>query len=598
LAVLIYIPGAMPSFGLNGQPVVATLQFYLNGTLTPATVYSDPALSVPLDQPITSDTSGQFVSIWAPDDGVYSVARGTSDGQANAWDGVSGTTSADAAILAGANAAKVAAVAAQAGAEAAEASAQEILDEIIAQGGDNGWTPVLSLVADSLRIVVAITWTGGDGTPPTSGYLGSSGVVTLIASAVDIRGPSGPGTGDVLATGSPTTGYLATWAGASTIQGTIAYDYSTLPNKPAFGNAVLLNLASQAEALAGTANDKLMTPLRVAEVLAGTSTNIMPGSSKSSNYQLVLNDRGSLITATAAITLSFDSAATLGSGWFAYIYNPTTYDVTVSGTDGLASFVMYPGEFRLFRGDASAITSYVIKGFSKTFTASGTFTKPPGYLDFEGEAWGGGGSGGSNANGGGGGGGGGQTPYRISASAVGTTETVTIGAGGAAATGANGNSGGNTTLGTLVTAYGGAKGIAGSGAAGGGGGGLQAAATTDAGGAPRMTASDNAGFGGADGASLSGAGYNAIYGGAGGGCTSGAGGNSIYGGAGGGAANTSGSADGLGGTSRFGGNGGRGKYNDNGVAGSAPGGGGGATGDATKPSGAGARGELRIRGVA
>lgn len=64
--------------------------------------------------------------------------------------------------------------------------------------GSAGWSPVLSLVADgNRRVFQVINWVGGSGTPPaTGGYIGSSGLVSSIASAVDVRGSPGlPGEG-------------------------------------------------------------------------------------------------------------------------------------------------------------------------------------------------------------------------------------------------------------------------------------------------------------------------------------------------------------------------------------------------------------------
>lgn len=65
--------------------------------------------------------------------------------------------------------------------------------------GDDGWTPVLAVVADGARRVQQVAdWTGGTGTKPATGkYVGATGLVDLIANGVDIRGAAGTGTGDM-----------------------------------------------------------------------------------------------------------------------------------------------------------------------------------------------------------------------------------------------------------------------------------------------------------------------------------------------------------------------------------------------------------------
>lgn len=59
--------------------------------------------------------------------------------------------------------------------------------------GDNGWSPVLSLVTDGARRVLQVSdWVGGEGTKPITGqYVGPTGLVSTVAAAVDIRGPQG-----------------------------------------------------------------------------------------------------------------------------------------------------------------------------------------------------------------------------------------------------------------------------------------------------------------------------------------------------------------------------------------------------------------------
>lgn len=191
------------------------------------------------------------------------------------------------------------------------------------------------------------------------------------------------------------------------------------------------------------------------------------------------------------------------------------------------------------------------------FTASGTWTKPAGLPDdtlvFV-EAWGGGQSGArhnslpENRTGGSGGD---YTSGWFRAADLPATMAVAIGAGGAAlTTNGNGNVGGATTFGALLSVPGG--------------------------GVTNPSPVSNRGGAGGAGATGSGAG--------------GVGGSALRAGAGGGGA--SGSAVRQGGLSQFGGNGGAAVLGGTAGSGQAPGGGGGASGTGT--SGAGARGELRV----
>lgn len=268
-----------------------------------------------------------------------------------------------------------------------------------------------------------------------------------------------------------------------------------------------------------------------------------------------------------------------------------------------------------------------------------TWTKPSKGTVALVQLWGAGGSGGRAQFGeyGSGGGGGAYAEYLFPLSALSSTETVTVGAGGASRTTNNttGQAGGNTTFGSLLTAYGGGAGngtdtpSAGNSAGGGGGGGQGGAGASGVG-----TGTPTGGLGGAGvgasaagtaGASGGGAGGASMLGGGGGGggspssgqsggaggasekggggggggaqsinagSSGGAGGASRYGGGGGGGAGASGGS-GAGGLSTFGGNGGAGNTGSgNATAGSSPGGGGG--GSETGNSGAGGNGRARI----
>lgn len=390
--------------------------------------------------------------------------------------------------------------------------------------------------------------------------------------------------GQVLA--SAGTGAAATWAStvanatnatnATNIVGGVA---GALPYQTAPG---VTNFTA-----AGTAGQILTSSGAGAPTWATiTSTPTIVRSQRTSNTILGTADASTLIAITSGtFTQTFTAAATLGSGWFCYIQNAGTGDITLDPNgsetiDGLTSYIMYPGETRLVQCDGTGFNSIVIDGFYATFTSSGTFIKPPGYRQLAGLIWGGGGGGNRDDtnNAGFGGGGGACVPFSLQTSSISASITVTIGAGGAGrSSNADGGNGGDSSFGTLVYGYGGG----GAGGSGGAGGGALSAGVTGTPGRPYTNNAirANTGFGGGS------YNYDAAYGGAG------SRGESLYGGGGGGDA--SGST--VGGGSRFGGAGGAGSSSGTATAGTAPSGGGGGSFSGT--SAAGARGELRVWGV-
>ena len=312
---------------------------------------------------------------------------------------------------------------------------------------------------------------------------------------------------------------------------------------------------------------------------AGVDNSSVTRDTRISNTILGASDKGVYVDITAnTFTQTFTAAATLGSGWFCYLGNSGTGDITldpngIETIDGLTSFVMYPGEVRLIQCDGSNFNSIVLQSFRKSFLSSGTFTKPPGYKTFRGLLWSGGASGGrtNGVNNGQGGAGGGCIPFDIEESFIGSTEIVTIGAGGAAFTGVSdtGNVGSDSSFGTLVYCYAGdTTGVPGAGV-------LNGSDTT-------FIDSTGNGYAGSS------TGYQIWGGGT-------AETNAIYGGAGGGQYPFGGPAT-VGGTSKFGGDGGDGGSTGNGQNGAQPAGGGGGTNTGTQ-SGAGGDGQLDIWGV-
>lgn len=316
-------------------------------------------------------------------------------------------------------------------------------------------------------------------------------------------------------------------------------------------------------------------------------------SARTANTILTAADNSTLVDITSGtFTQTFTAAATLGSGWFCYIRNAGTGDITLDPNaseliDGLTSYAMYPGECRLVQCNGTAFISVVLVTFSKTFTASATFTRPPGYLNFGGLLWSAGSSGGQSGAAGVvayGGGGGGCFPFTVTAANLGANIAVTIGAGGAADT-TNTNTvsaGGSSSLGSLITVAGATNQTS--------PGAVRIGSTTF------FTALSNVlavGFEATNGAM----GKNSVYGGANAG-TSGntnPAGSSLYGGAGGGGVTTLNTLSPAG-SSVFGGSGGASSASASGTAGTAPAGGGGGT-QTGAASGAGASGQLTIWGV-
>lgn len=238
------------------------------------------------------------------------------------------------------------------------------------------------------------------------------------------------------------------------------------------------------------------------------------------NFELGLGTYASSGTTLTRTTIYRSTNSNAAVNWSA-----GTRQIMVAPLGVTLESIFTPGSVGVPQRSSDNVWAYinpVLTVQQQSFTASGTYTPSAGMIYCQIQGIGGGGGGGgiaggtAQSGGGGGGGGGGWVQVISTASAVGASQTVTIGAGGAGGTAGNnaGSSGGSTSVGAILQASGGSGGGGSSGNFGQGGlGGTTTSAGffAAAGGAGMSvtggpSASVVAGVGGAGGNSRGGAG--------------------------------------------------------------------------------------------
>lgn len=197
--------------------------------------------------------------------------------------------------------------------------------ELFAQGYD-GWSPVFAIVTNgAARVLQLVSYVGGEGTAPTTYinyYVGASGMVAAIGSAVDIRGPSGAGTGDMLYSNN-----LASMASAAT-------SFTNIKQAATDTSTGVVELATDAETQTGTDTSRAITAANltakeasVANVRAGTADRILTTD--------IVNSAMAEVTLTDAATIAWDMSSgfdfTVTLGGNRTLGNPTN---TVVGRRG------------------------------------------------------------------------------------------------------------------------------------------------------------------------------------------------------------------------------------------------------------------------
>lgn len=363
---------------------------------------------------------------------------------------------------------------------------------IFATGIDTGsanafvLTPVPPLLAYSLNMVVVfipITSSTGPSTLNISG-LGAIPIKTVAGADTTV--------GDVMV-GQP---QLLMYSGGNFYQSAITKRYAdslafaaALPNQAGSAGRLLgtdgttaswfntintgvMRFADGTDATKLVAFNVAGVPTATTRTITMPNRDVLLGQSvfkdaRTTNTQIVQADQGKLIDITSGtFTQTFAAAASLASGWYVYLRNSGTGDITLDPNgaeliDGLATYIMYPGECRLIQCDGTTLTSLVINSYSRRFLAGAVWTKPPGYRSHAGVVCSAGSSGikpltpaSDPALGGPGGG---AFPFSFVSSVLGATETIQVGAGGAAVTVAanTANAGGSSAFGTRVIVSGG-----------------------------------------------------------------------------------------------------------------------------------------------
>lgn len=159
--------GTVPAFDTNGNPIVgAVWDFYLEGTLTPTSVYEDADLTTPLGESVTAGAGGRFPVVYLNDSIPTRAVRRDTDG---------GTIVEDIPVA------------------TVSAGAGTIVSSVAVSGGTTGLTVSGSPVTSSGTITLAgtlVVANGGTGSTTASGARGNlsaakSGANTDITSLSD-----------------------------------------------------------------------------------------------------------------------------------------------------------------------------------------------------------------------------------------------------------------------------------------------------------------------------------------------------------------------------------------------------------------------------
>jgi len=321
---LLIFPGAQPSRSRSGSIITAELRWYLNQTTTPATVYTDEALTIPHPFPIVSDDAGRFPLIWADTADSFSCNWSTAapDSQSSSFDDLTATQGADVILMDEMN--------------SVLSDAMDLYDSLAAV--DEAVTTAQGYAAEA-----ATAATGAPGTNSTSTTSLTIGegtkALTVAAGKLYVEGM----TVTIASTASPTNAMTAQVQSYDTVTGAMV----ALVGKEYTGSGTFSAWTISLSALAQTI--RLLRSTR-------TSNTIL----SASDWRLYVD------VTSGTFTQTLTAAGTLGDGWYVDYGNSGTGVVTIdpAGTEligGQSTLTVNTGEVYRIQCDGSNFNVIALK---------------------------------------------------------------------------------------------------------------------------------------------------------------------------------------------------------------------------------------------
>ena len=191
------------------------------------------------------------------------------------------------------------------GQAALDGGVQAALDNISAGTGDDGWSPVFSVTSDGARRVLRLSsWVGGEGSQPSGvgQYVGATGLTTVLADAVDIRGAAGAAgaTGAAGAAGATGAAGVAGADGATGPAGTAGAAGAT-----GAAGAAGADGASSFSELTGTIADAQIPDNRITERMLDATLQNHVSASWQGTWSAVTNyPRGAVVAHSSAVWIA------------------------------------------------------------------------------------------------------------------------------------------------------------------------------------------------------------------------------------------------------------------------------------------------------